>query len=211
VIDKLYKEMLRDQIGPLLRASGFKGPAGHWSLTDTATGDLALVQTQGSAWNTAAATSFYVNLAVVPAPWWQYLTYRDGGTPSKTPKEYHGVWRARLDGRGRGSWTITDAASARQAGQHVTTLLTDEGVPQLRHFLHRAALLDHLRTKERHTVFTGEPLAVVLADAGPSAELDEVLDQIRADVAGDDVPLTRTRRAHRLIEWTSAHAASRGQ
>lgn len=204
---KLYKDMLREQVGPLLRASGFKGSGGRWVLSDAGTGDMAIVQAQSSAWNSASTVSFYVNLAVVPVPWWTYLTDRDGDNASKTPKEYHGVWRDRLDGRAGGSWTITDAASAQRAGQHIATLLTTEGVPQLRQFLNRSALLGHLRAMEHNPIFRSEPLAVLLADAGPNAELDEILDQIRADVDDGNYPPVRARSARRLIDWARQHAA----
>jgi hypothetical protein len=73
---------------------------------------------------------------------------------------------------------ITDTASAQRAGQHIATLLTAEGISQLRRFLNRSTLLDHLRAMEHHPIARSEPLAVLLADAGPSTELDEILDQI---------------------------------
>lgn len=203
----LYKDLLRDQVSPMLRASGFRGSGGRWVLADAGTGDMAIVQAQSSAWNSATAVSFYVNLAVVPAPWWAYLTDRDGDNASKTPKEHHGVWRDRLDGRAGGSWTITDVVSAQHAGQNITTRLTAEGVPRLRHFLNRPTLLDHLRTMEHDPIFRSEPLAVLLADAGPSAELDAILSQIRADVDNGNYPPVRARLALRLIDWAHDHTA----
>ncbi len=203
----LYKDLLRTQVGPVLRASGFTGSGGRWVLTDAETGDMAVVSAQSSAWNSAAAVSFYVNLAVVPAPWWTYLTDRDGDNASKTPKEHHGVWRDRLDGGAGDSWTITDAASAHRAGQDVAMLLTAEGIPRLRHFLNRPTLLNHLRAMGHDPIFRSEPLAVLLADDGPSSELDAIVDQIRADVDNGAYPPVRARFASRLIDWARDHAA----
>jgi hypothetical protein len=179
----LYKALLRDHVSPALRALGFKGSGGRWVFTDSNTGDMAIVQSQSCAYygDSSSMAEFYINLAVVPAPWWSYIVERDGDHATKTPKE--------------------DAASASAAGQDVAMELATTGVPQLLHFLHRPTLLAYLRAMEHSPIFRSEPLAVLLADAGPSAELDEVLDLILADVDAGNYPPVRDHFARRLVDW----------
>lgn len=205
-----YRGLLRDQVGPALRRCGFAGSSGRWTLRDPASGDLAIVQAQGSKWNSADEVTFFVNLAVVPEPWWRYTVdlYPEKGEP----KEYHGVWRDRLERPGpepigRDEWRFTDAAAAQTVGAQVADLLTATGVPLLRRYLDRSAVLDYLRTRDTSRMTGGEPLAVMLSDAGPSAELDAVLGALAAALTPDSSPSLR-RKVQRLVDWTTAHAAS---
>jgi hypothetical protein len=204
-----YRELLRDQVGPALRRCGFAGSNGRWTLRDPVSGDLAIVQAQGSKGNTADEVMFFVNLAVVPLPWWRYTVdlYAHPGEP----KEYHGVWRKRVErpgpeAVGRDEWRFTDATSAHAVGARVADLLTTTGVPLLRRYLDRSALLDHLRTRDVTRLTGGEPLAVVLSDAGPSAELDAVLETL-LDSLTPDSSLALQRKVQRLLDWTVANAA----
>ena len=52
----------------------------------------------------------------------------------------------------------------------------------------------------------GEPLAVVLSDAGPSLELDTVLETLVASLTPDS-SLALQRKVERLLDWTVANAA----
>ena len=83
-----YCELLRDQVGPSVRRCGFTGSGGRWTLRDPTSGDVAVVQAQGSRGNSAEEVMFFVNLAVVPQPWWRYMV--DLYAHSGEPKEYHG-------------------------------------------------------------------------------------------------------------------------
>jgi hypothetical protein len=65
--------MVRQQVGPVLRAAGFTGSAPTWRLR-SGRGDFAVVNLAGSRWNTADEVRFDVNLALVPQPWWQFST-----------------------------------------------------------------------------------------------------------------------------------------
>jgi len=204
-----YRELLRDQVGPALRRCGFAGSSGRWTLRDPASGDLAIVQAQGSKWNSADEVTFFVNLAVVPQPWWRYTV--DLYAHTGEPKEYHGAWRDRLERPGpepvgRDEWRFTDAASAQAVGAQVADLLTTTGVPLLRRYLDRSTVLDYLRTRDTSRLSGGEPLAVVLSDAGPSAELDTVLEILVASLTPDS-SLALQRKVERLLDWTVANAA----
>lgn len=204
-----YRELLRDQVGPSVRRCGFTGSSGRWTLRDPTSGDVAVVQAQGSRWNSAEEVTFFVNLAVVPQPWWRYMV--DLYAHSGEPKEYHGVWRDRLERPGpepvgRDEWRFTDAISAHAVGAQVADLLTTTGVPLLRRYLDRSTVLDYLRTRDTSRLSGGEPLAVVLSDAGPSAELDTVLETLVASLTPDS-SLALQRKVERLLDWTVANAA----
>jgi hypothetical protein len=204
-----YRELLRDQVGPSLRRCGLAGSGGQWTLRDPASGDVGIVEAQGSKWNSADEVTFFVNLAVVPLPWWRYMVDLYGH--SGKPKEYHGVWRDRLERPGpepvgRDEWRFTDAASAHAVGTQVADLLTTTGVPLLRRYMNRSAALEYLRTRDPSRLTGGEPLAVVLSDAGPSAELDSVLETLVASLTPDS-SLALQRKVQRLLDWTIANAA----
>src|SRR4051794_27030330 len=112
--------MLKQQIGPLLRGTGFKSAASTWRL-QSARGDVALINLQTSRWNADDEIRFYVNLAIVPAAWWEFLSQQLDKPPS-TPRESHGLLRRRLDPPKahpplRHGWLVHDAHSARTCGQ----------------------------------------------------------------------------------------------
>jgi hypothetical protein len=63
-----FKQMLRDQIAPAMRAEGFKGSGSEYSLPDS--GCLALIGFQRSTSSNAAEVKFTVNLKVVARAAW---------------------------------------------------------------------------------------------------------------------------------------------
>jgi hypothetical protein len=64
-----FKEMLRDQIAPALRAEGFKGSGSEYSLPDA--NYLALLGFQRSTYSSAAQVKFTLNLKVVSRSAWK--------------------------------------------------------------------------------------------------------------------------------------------
>ncbi len=177
-----FRLMLRDRIGPALREAGFRSSLPTWTLT-ASRGDRALVNVQRSRWSPPGEVEFTVNLSVLPAPWWRWWQQvGSAGAPSKEPKEYHGLWRDRLRPGSPsvsapdkvGWWIVRDAASAVAAAADVVTGLQDNALPTLKRLTDRQQMLAEVRGPG----FNLAPLAVLLSDEGPSAELDAVLAEM---------------------------------
>ncbi|HCT75294.1 MAG TPA: hypothetical protein DGT23_01600 [Micromonosporaceae bacterium] len=209
----LYKAMLRDQVGPALRVHGFRGSSKLWIKVDAGSGDYAIVQAQSSTASLASEVRFAINLAVVPVPWWQWQQERFG---SKTPREYDGLWHARLtphlsSGKRGGDrwWQLSDAASADACGREVIALLAEVGLPWLGRLLHRPTLIDLAR---QHDPAISEPikevaLPVLLSDEGPSPELDDALQQLQTVV--DANPRLDRAAFDGLAQWIRDRASSK--
>ena len=165
----------------MLRARGFRGSTGTWTLTSSE-GDCAIVNLQKSKWNTAYEVEFTVNLSLVPKPWFEWQQKEDGLGASAKPREEHGLWNERLrpsaglskDGE---FWLIRDAASASACGADVTSQLDRIGLPRLTRLLDRGTLVLAIRAEDfgSNKMSGLMPLAVVLSDDGPGAELEETI------------------------------------
>ena len=178
---------------------------------------------QGSRENTAARVTFAINLAVIPAPYWNYLRDTWEGPrplPAIPTQGFHFWWnRARVtpgfpthlldDERW---WLVTDEPSARRAADDVVSRLQTNVVPELQRLLARENLTETIRAGD--LVFYKRPvapdslfdsrLAFLLADEGPSPELDELLARYAAST-------NDAQRPHALatIEWLKARADKR--
>ena len=199
------QEMLRGEVkavlAPALRRAGFTGSQGTWVLR-APNHDCAVVNLQSSGFGTAEDLRCVLNLALIPAPWWDWLRTLNPERSYRAPKEQHGLWRRRLlAGAGpadpSGWWVISDATSAHLAvADMVEQLRSSQGLPLLLPLLDRTVLLDLLRgiypafgTAE--IGYADRALAVLLAQAGPSEELVEVLDRIEQRTPTPPVPTTR--------------------
>jgi hypothetical protein len=81
----LFWVLLRDQVGPLLRAEGFRGSGQSWRL-EHPSGNAALIRIQRSRWNTADSVQFTINLAVASKVVWDWqLTREPGRGPAARP------------------------------------------------------------------------------------------------------------------------------
>lgn len=67
-VSRFLREALRDVLGPTLRAHGYRGTSPTWRKC-SADGDVAVVNVQSSAFNTADEGACVLNLGVAPAPW----------------------------------------------------------------------------------------------------------------------------------------------
>jgi hypothetical protein len=185
-----YAESVANRITPRLRAAGFRGTAGNWSLT-ASSGDVAIVNLQKSRWNTANEVGFTVNLAVVPAPWFEWMKKQYRLTATAKPREYHGLWRDRLrpaDGLSRDGqfWVVRDEPSAAACAEDVTTQLETAGIPRLLHLLDRKALTEAIKAGDFGYIKMSPliPLAVMLSDEGSSPELEETLRHLESNLPG---------------------------
>jgi hypothetical protein len=100
----LFWVLLRDQVGPLLRAEGFRGSGQSWRL-EHPSGNAALIRIQRSRWNTADSVQFTINLAVASKVVWDWqLTREPGRGPAARPSALYAndcpLWR-RLGAGGR--------------------------------------------------------------------------------------------------------------
>ena len=108
----LFWVLLRDQVGPLLRAEGFRGSGQSWRL-EHPSGNAALIRIQRSRWNTADSVQFTINLAVASKVVWDWqLTREPGRGPAARPSALYAndcpLWRRIGAGLGEdGWWTIT--------------------------------------------------------------------------------------------------------
>jgi hypothetical protein len=189
------KAAFREAVVPLLRAAGFKGTYPTWRWAGDA-GGVAIVNVQAGPYNEGDFGESYVNIAVVPEPWWAWQSEcyavvsplaREIG---KAPAEYNGLYRARLappgtHTPGSHTWTVTSANSAQDAAAGVAAALAANGLSTLTTYMNRENLLDALRNGqlERESTTFDRPgmrdvaLAVLLSDSG-GPELDRVCDRL---------------------------------
>ena len=173
-----YKHMLKERVGPALRAFGFRGSGSTWRLLAD-NGDIAIVNAQGSRYSTRDEVLFYVNVAVVPEPWWAWVRSRFPGTVNASAAD--GLWHQRLEpspppGEHQLTpwWSVQDSASAQMCGDELCRRLATESVPRLRALLDRAVLRSELRENDR-------AVAILLVDEGPNDALNALIEGIEPD------------------------------
>ena len=199
-----YRTMLRDIIGPALRRHGFKGSAPNWVLVAD-NGDRAIVNVQSSAWNSADEVRFYVNLAVVPSPWWSWAQHESPELAGKKPKQQHGLWQQRLEETQ--PWSVVDDASAQNCGADVVDKLEHQAIPVLRRLIDRHEMIASIRAGDcgeirgpDDQIYFDRALAIVISDNGPSQELDQLLAQL----AAEENPHATTENQE-IVAWIQAH------
>jgi hypothetical protein len=72
----LFKLLVREQLGPLLRSEGFRGSGQSWRL-EHPSGNAALIYFQRSKWNTADRVEFLISLAVASKVGWDWKLSRE--------------------------------------------------------------------------------------------------------------------------------------
>jgi hypothetical protein len=208
---------LRDIVGPAARDAGFKGSGTTWRATNSV-GDWAVVNVQSSSWSTAGSLRCVINLAVVPAPWLDWMREWRGSLP-KSIGESLGLYRDRLHPAGGtpadidGWWQVSDDVDARVAAEDMVVQLAGHGWPRLARLLSRKALLESIRSGDLGhmrapplDVFFARAEALLIAEDGPSAHLDELLDRATTNA----IPAQQANAA-RFAAWVRARAASAGR
>ncbi|MFJ6846470.1 DUF4304 domain-containing protein [Streptomyces griseoluteus] len=206
------KAALRDIVGPAARTAGFKGSGSTWRLTNSQ-GDWAVVNVQSSSSSTARSVRCVVNLAVAPAPWLDWMRESLGSLP-KSINESLGLYRARLHPNGTPAgrdswWEISSERDARAAAADMVVQLADHGWPTLTRLLDRQALLGSVRAGDlghlesgRFDVFFARAEALLIAEGGPSARLDELLDHATTNA----IPVQKAN-AEKFAAWVRSRAA----
>ncbi len=201
-VQDAYRAALRDMVGPAARAHGFKGSAPTWRRFN-AQGDQAVVNVQGSSTSHSAYMRFYVNAALLPEPWVDWVSYlaQAPGMPDLVPvrrKAHYSL--GLLEGRieplptpgllDLGACEFHDPSEAPATVADMLTRLEERCWPVLDRLLDRTQLLAYLAAGARdtdlrrssrngHSRVIGE--AGVRADDGPSDRLDELIDAIHVE------------------------------
>lgn len=209
------KVALRAIVGPFLRGQGFKGSGATWRLT-ASNGDVAVLNVQSSQFSSVDDLRCVINMSIVPVPWWDWQRERMSYAGSAAPKERDGLWRERLHPAGAPTdfdvwWQMVDEQSSAEAALEMVSQLEHEGLPTLRQLLDRVALMASIRRADLGFL-KGRPnrysfdraLAMLLADDGPSPELDELLVRLNTDPGDGRGEATRA-----LTDLVRARADSR--
>jgi hypothetical protein len=210
-VQAALRAALRDVVGPSARAHGFTGSAPNWR-TSNALGDWAVVNVQSSAYNTRQSLRCVVNLSLAPDPFIAW-TARGHARP-KVPGEGYGLFRQRLHPAGTpagvdGWWQVNHPDEAAVAAADIRTQLEVDGWPVLRRLLDRDQLMAQVRAgdlghmkRKPVDVFFARAAALLLSDAGPSAELDEQLAH-----ALEHTPDKHREHAESFDAWVRRRAA----
>jgi hypothetical protein len=167
---------------------------------------------QSSRRSTAESLRCVINLAVAPAPWLDWLRESLGSLP-RSVTESLGLWRDRLHPSGTPAgtdrwWQISSDSDARAAAADMIVQLADHGWPALTRLLNRQTLLDSIRSgdlgfrkAEHFEVLFAQAEAVLIAEDGPSARLDELLDRVTTNATA-----AQQANAAKFAAWVRAHA-----
>lgn len=168
-------------LGDLLAEYGFvragrKALFHHWSPA----GDAILVEAQPTFTSTRGAVGHFLNVGLVVGPMWESTKRRLGLSADELPDSTALFYFRRVDIPGRGDddlWEVTEKSLPRVASLLRQAL--EEQLPQ------------HLRTLDREaTAAQADEIfkagscqyrAWILADQGPSEELDVLLSQARSE------------------------------
>jgi hypothetical protein len=169
------------ELGSSAKAQGFRRARRVWRKSNEH-GDWAAFDVQSSQWNTGGSIDCVVNVGAAPAPWLDFQTEAHGlATRNFGPAD--GLFQSRLGPRDAGTddswWRIETEAEARSVAQEIAERMTSEGFPLIDELLDRTQMLERVRAGEMGFAADPNPywLAVVLADNGPSRELDQALQQ----------------------------------
>ena len=166
---------------------------------------------QPSARRTAQALRGVSSRAVAAAPWLDWMREWLGSLP-KSINESLGLYRDRLHPAGTpsgaaGWWQVSSEDDACVAAADMVVQLAEHGWPTLIRLLNRDALLDSIRSgdlghmKGEHEVFFARAEALLIADDGPSARLEELLDRATAKA----IPAQQANAA-KFAAWVRARA-----
>jgi hypothetical protein len=141
-------------------------------------------------------TRAYVNMGAVPAPWWdQYRTLSPSAMDKVHPNSTYGVWGSRLHHDTGGEflderWIPEDGTkeAGTKLGQLIAWHLRQDKLPLLLSLLDRQVLLAQIHQPTWHV------RAALLADAGPSQELDKLLTKYE------------TTDSRAFVQWARGYA-----
>ena len=183
-VQSLYNRFAKD-IAEQLAGYGFeRDRGGRIFRRSSPHGDVLVVELQSSDHSTKQEKRFYINVALVLGPKWESDNRRRDVPGDRLPDSSHGslLRRIRPIGSGEDQWSITDERSCAEASEQARRSV-DATMPDMLRLLDR----DHLFA-EAPQIFKARAWRVrawLLADRGPSEELDRLLEEegARRDVA----------------------------
>lgn len=190
-LQEVFGAALVTELGPAAKAQGFRRARRVWRRSNER-GDWAAFDVQSSQWDTAGSIECVINVGAAPLPWLDFRAEAHGVvTANFGPAD--GLFRSRLGSRpdaGDDSWwSATTEEEARSVAREVADRVTDEGFPLIDELLDRARLIERIQNGQMG--FVGDPnpywAAIVLADDGPSRELDEALQRASAGFDPEDL------------------------
>ncbi len=206
-LDAVVRDLMKD-VGATLRPLGFRGSGGLWRLA-TAEG-VAVVQKQGSQGSWYAEKLFYVNTSIVLTAWWEWnhacgdqprplervaeydgLRLLEGRVPSSDPRHY---------GAGPDRWRVTaDTDLDRFRDDLLAAVAASAG--RLVELLEPGRYLDELLALPTRGIGVWEALVVLLAERGPSPDLDA------ACIGLIDAYADRDANPDHLLTWATDRAS----
>lgn len=193
---------IKSALAPYLRARGFKGSGRTYRYNAPSQG-VVVVNVQASPWNADDRFSFAVNLAVVPALWWEWETHDHPKAPA-LPSEVWGLYRARLTEHMRGDhwWKVTAPEDADREVREVIDLLDRRGLPTVMPLLAHAAIVAAVQAQDEGTLHVGMPYALAVLRVGDASaeEIDELLGKLH-EHAERVQSAVFTARLDRLEAW----------
>lgn len=224
--------VLRDYVTPLLAANGFTKTGATYRLVG-GNGDQVLIGFQRSSSSTPEWLRFYVNLAAVPLPFWEYIRsqrtlrqpgYDDGVLRCRlhTDVDEAGFWLDPRSAKVRpwepgsgprmpwssGDWLVRGVEGVAVCGRVLAAALRDEAVPLLSSLLDRRAFLARLRNQES-SFPSGTSVATfaalfLLIDDGTS-------DELEAQIARVEAWEVEHPNSHSLVAWARQRMAARAR
>lgn len=205
VLREALEAALADAVDPVLRAAGFDGTPSTWRRRNDA-GDWVVVNVEIAGTEEQAQCS--LNVAVVPAPWLEFMGVWLGLQPTEV-QESIGLYRARVSPSG---WVVRTAADAVAVATDIARRLTEETVPVLDRLQDRAAMIRTVRAGDLGMLKLDQypglfdfAEAVLISEDGPSDRLDELLVIIRAQA-----PAARKQDVERYALWIHERAKFHG-
>jgi hypothetical protein len=179
-LQDVFGAALMQTVGVPARVRGFRRARRVWRRVSERQ-DWAAFEVQSSQWNSAESIHCVVNVGAAPAPWLEFSHARNGGR-AKTFSPASGIFWTRL---GPGSadddvwWEIRDESDAAVVASEIGNRMTKTGFPLLAELLDRRLLTQRIRDGQMGEISEPNPvwLAVLLAEEGPSRELDEALEK----------------------------------
>ncbi|MEU5943285.1 hypothetical protein ABZ807_29910 [Micromonospora sp. NPDC047548] len=186
---------LNKDIGAVVRPLGFRGTGGNWSVVTT--DGVAQVYVRRSVVRSVGGGTIFVGvgIGVVPVAWWEYVNWRAArwGQPAipldKNATSYgigfvetrqeDNFYHLRLD-PDRYPATVTTTEEL----DHAAALLVgaaDKLARTALDLLRPGRYLEALRGIRDFGGAMWEPLVVLLAEDGPSADLEAAIEDMRAD------------------------------
>lgn len=156
---------------------GFERKGGRVLRKFSAAGDVLIIELQTSSGSDKSQRLFFINVALTLAPQWALNKRRYELPDDALPLSMHGLWLHRIgfDGYDGGDrWLITDDTSAIEVWERVRVRL-ESSLPELLQLLDRDRLWELAERKELISYGSWQAKAWLLAERGPSAELEAVL------------------------------------